>query len=133
RWSERLLTLRISTTTEPSSVSALAVPKAGMLRIMAIKSGEREGGDGPAGRGGPQLEIGRIVRDHERIPLVHSFSGISVTSSTLPTSRDITPRPSGRSADQLRSVRIQTGATRYAEGSVLIAMGETHVLCNASV
>lgn len=74
-----------------------------------------------------------IVRDHERIPLVHSFSGISVTSSTLPTSRDITPRPSGRSADQLRSVRIQTGATRYAEGSVLIAMGETHVLCNASV
>src|SRR5690606_18495994 len=28
---------------------------------------------------------------------------------------------------------IQTGATRYAEGSVLIAMGETHVLCNASV
>src|SRR5690606_907559 len=66
-------------------------------------------------------------------PLVHSFSGISVTSSTLPTSRDITPRPSGRSADQLRPVRIQTGATRYAEGSVLIAMGETHVLCNASV
>lgn len=42
-------------------------------------------------------------------------------------------RPSGRVADQLRPVRIQTGFTRYAEGSVLISMGETQVLCNASV
>lgn len=43
------------------------------------------------------------------------------------------PRVSGRTADQLRPVKIQTGFTRYAEGSVLIAMGETQVLCNASV
>src|SRR5690606_29224320 len=32
-----------------------------------------------------------------------------------------------------RPVQIETGFTRYAEGSVLIAMGETRVLCNASV
>jgi len=42
-------------------------------------------------------------------------------------------RASGRSADQLRPVTIQTGFTRYAEGSVLISVGHTQVLCNASV
>ena len=42
-------------------------------------------------------------------------------------------RAFGRAPDQLRDVIIQTGFTRYAEGSVLIAMGETRVLCNASV
>ncbi|HEU0231511.1 MAG TPA: ribonuclease PH [Burkholderiaceae bacterium] len=42
-------------------------------------------------------------------------------------------RPSGRQANQLRAVSIQTGYTRHAEGSVLIRMGDTHVLCNASV
>lgn len=44
-----------------------------------------------------------------------------------------TSRPSGRLPDQLRSVSIETGYTRHAEGSVLIKMGDTHVLCNASV
>jgi ribonuclease PH len=42
-------------------------------------------------------------------------------------------RPSGRSPDQLRPVTIETGVNRHAEGSVLIRMGETHVLCTASV
>ena len=42
-------------------------------------------------------------------------------------------RPSGRALDQLRSISIETGVTRYAEGSCLIRMGETHVLCTASV
>jgi ribonuclease PH len=42
-------------------------------------------------------------------------------------------RPSGRSADQLRPIRIERGFTRYAEGSVLISFGDTRVLCNASV
>ncbi len=43
------------------------------------------------------------------------------------------PRPSGRTTDALRDVRIQRQFTRYAEGSVLICMGETQVLCTASV
>ncbi|NYT70339.1 RNAse PH [Pusillimonas noertemannii] len=43
------------------------------------------------------------------------------------------PRPSGRLPDQLRPVSLETGYTRHAEGSVLIRMGDTHVLCNASV
>jgi ribonuclease PH len=42
-------------------------------------------------------------------------------------------RPSGRRADELRPVRITRGFTRHAEGSVLIAVGETQVLCTASV
>jgi ribonuclease PH len=42
-------------------------------------------------------------------------------------------RPSGRSAGQMREVRIERGYTRHAEGSVLVAFGETRVLCTASV
>ena len=42
-------------------------------------------------------------------------------------------RPSGRATDALRSVSIDTGVTMHAEGSCLIRMGETHVLCTASL
>jgi ribonuclease PH len=42
-------------------------------------------------------------------------------------------RPSQRQADQLRTVRITRNFTRHAEGSVLIEMGDTRVLCTASV
>ena len=42
-------------------------------------------------------------------------------------------RPSGRAADELRAVRIERSHTRYAEGSVLIACGDTRVLCTASI
>jgi ribonuclease PH len=42
-------------------------------------------------------------------------------------------RPSGRAAHELRAVRIERGYTRHAEGSVLVAFGDTRVLCTASV
>jgi ribonuclease PH len=42
-------------------------------------------------------------------------------------------RPSGRAADALRPVSIETGVSRHAEGSCLIRVGDTHVLCTASV
>ena len=42
-------------------------------------------------------------------------------------------RPSGRSVDQMREITIQSGFNKNAEGSVLIAFGNTRVLCNASV
>ena len=42
-------------------------------------------------------------------------------------------RAADREFKQLRSVEIQTDFSKYAEGSVLIKMGETHVLCNASL
>ena len=42
-------------------------------------------------------------------------------------------RPSGRVPEQLRPVTITRGYTRHAEGSVLVAFGDTRVLCTASV
>ncbi|OUS37852.1 ribonuclease PH [Rhodobacterales bacterium 56_14_T64] len=42
-------------------------------------------------------------------------------------------RPSGRELNQMRPVSIETGFTRHAEGSCLIKMGDTHVLCTASI
>jgi ribonuclease PH len=42
-------------------------------------------------------------------------------------------RSSGRRADELRALRFTRGYTRHAEGSVLVEMGDTRVLCTASV
>ena len=42
-------------------------------------------------------------------------------------------RPSGRAFDQLRTVTLEPGVNRYAEGSCLASFGETKVLCTASV
>src|SRR5499427_6889437 len=44
-----------------------------------------------------------------------------------------TPRPDGRKPSEMRSVAIETGATQHAEGSALISLGLTRVLCTASV
>ena len=42
-------------------------------------------------------------------------------------------RPSGRDLNQMRPISIETGVMKHAEGSCLIRMGETHVLCSASI
>jgi ribonuclease PH len=42
-------------------------------------------------------------------------------------------RPSGRQPEELRPISITRGYTRHAEGSVLVAVGDTRVLCTASV
>jgi ribonuclease PH len=42
-------------------------------------------------------------------------------------------RPDGRAADELRPITITREWQKYAEGSALIAFGETKVLCSASV
>jgi len=42
-------------------------------------------------------------------------------------------RPSGRQNNELRQVTITRNYTKHAEGSVLIEMGDTKVLCTASV
>lgn len=42
-------------------------------------------------------------------------------------------RPSGRAFDQLRSITLEPGYNKYAEGSCLVRCGDTHVLCTASV
>jgi len=42
-------------------------------------------------------------------------------------------RPSERTPDQLRHVTLETGVTRYAEGSCMVSFGHTKVLVTASV
>ena len=42
-------------------------------------------------------------------------------------------RPSGRAADALRSIVLEPGVSKYAEGSCLARFGDTHVLCAATV
>lgn len=42
-------------------------------------------------------------------------------------------RPSGRNLSEMRAVSIETGVTKHAEGSCLIQVGDTHVLCTASL
>ncbi|MDR0809696.1 MAG: ribonuclease PH [Gemmobacter sp.] len=42
-------------------------------------------------------------------------------------------RPSGRALNQMRSVSIDSNVTKHAEGSCLIRMGDTHVLCTATI
>jgi len=42
-------------------------------------------------------------------------------------------RPDGRQPDALRPIRFEMGFSPYAEGSCLVKMGDTHVLCTASV
>lgn len=42
-------------------------------------------------------------------------------------------RPSGRAADQIRAVSLETDISKHAEGSCLVKFGDTHVLCTASL
>lgn len=42
-------------------------------------------------------------------------------------------RPSGRNLGEIRTISIETGITRHAEGSCLIKVGDTHVLCTATL
>ncbi|KHD04706.1 ribonuclease PH [Candidatus Thiomargarita nelsonii] len=42
-------------------------------------------------------------------------------------------RPSGRTANELREIKLTRHYTRYAEGSVLVEFGQTKVLCTATV
>ncbi|HWB48277.1 MAG TPA: ribonuclease PH [Stellaceae bacterium] len=42
-------------------------------------------------------------------------------------------RPSGRAPNAMRAISLQTGFSKYAEGSCLAKFGDTHVLCTATV
>ena len=42
-------------------------------------------------------------------------------------------RPSGRAADALRTIRLEPGFSKHAEGSCMARFGDTHVLCTASI
>jgi len=42
-------------------------------------------------------------------------------------------RPSNRDLNEMRPVSIETGVAKHAEGSCMIKMGDTHVLCTATI
>ncbi|MBT6116953.1 MAG: ribonuclease PH [Rhodospirillaceae bacterium] len=42
-------------------------------------------------------------------------------------------RPTGRAPDQMRTIALEPGFAKHAEGSCLVRFGDTHVLCAASV
>jgi ribonuclease PH len=42
-------------------------------------------------------------------------------------------RPSGRQVDELRSISLERGVVKYAEGSCFVKFGDTHVLVTASL
>jgi len=42
-------------------------------------------------------------------------------------------RPSARANDQMRTVTLEPGVAKHAEGSCLVKFGDTHVLCTASL
>src|SRR5580700_8162589 len=42
-------------------------------------------------------------------------------------------RPSGRTPDAMRTVTLEPGFAKYAEGSCLAKFGDTHVLCTATI
>ena len=52
--------------------------------------------------------------------------------SFTPASKSYT-RTDGRRADEMREVRITPGFMPYAEGSALIEMGGTRVICTATL
>jgi ribonuclease PH len=47
--------------------------------------------------------------------------------------KEIKPRNDGRGFEDLRPVKITPHFTRYAEGSVLIEMGQTRIVCTATL
>jgi ribonuclease PH len=70
-------------------------------------------------------------RDPDR-PLPRTPCGIRETDETT-NERKKTMRPSKRAADEMRSVSLERGVAKHAEGSCLVKFGDTHVLCTASL
>ena len=51
----------------------------------------------------------------------------------MATQKIAAKRPAGRGANELRPLKLRPGYLRYAEGSCLVELGDTVVLCAASV
>jgi ribonuclease PH len=68
-----------------------------------------------------------------RLEVVLRIGRRNAIAEAPPTSWIFVMRPSGRAPDALREVSLTPGFARHAEGSCLIRMGGTEVLCAASV
>jgi ribonuclease PH len=69
--------------------------------------------------------VGQHVRDHEG---AHDASTVSLWNDAR-----VSERSYGRGPDELRPTTIEPGFVRTAAGSALISVGETRVICTASV
>lgn len=63
-----------------------------------------------------------------RLQQLHRDMYLGATSD-----KELDMRPSGRHLEEMRQVSIETNVMRHAEGSCLIKVGDTHVLCSASL
>ena len=63
---------------------------------------------------------------------VGRVNGLGVYCAVL-AEMSVTMRSSGRQPDQLREIVITPHFTKHAEGSVLVAFGDTRVICTASI
>ncbi len=96
----------------------------------------RRGGGSPRAVGGAGATRGS--GSGAKAPLFPSPVAVNPATLYAPPDTEIlkepTPmRPSGRAPNALRDVTLTTGFARHAEGSCLIRMGGTEVLCAASV
>ena len=97
------------------------------------QSGNRHG-NAVTGQGWPRTEAAGTYNRWMTFP-THSLPVFPAATATTDSSGGGLPpwRPEGRAADALRTLRMTPGFVRTAEGSVLIELGQTRVLCNATI
>src|SRR5690554_4270284 len=59
--------------------------------------------------------------------------GLRPCIAAIPPQKGYKMRPSSRELSEMRAVSIETGVTKHAEGSCMIRIGDTHVLCTATI
>ncbi len=80
-----------------------------------------------------------VVHKHEHVPFKSEQERVSFIKACGEIERQLVGdmshlvRNDGRRADELRAVRITPGFMPYAEGSALIEMGNTRVICTATL
>lgn len=77
-------------------------------------------------RTGPRLRLGLQVDEES----CHNSTHVE-TTHLITERQDM--RLSGRAPDEMRTISLEPGATKHAEGSCLIRFGDTHVLCAATL
>ncbi len=77
------------------------------------------------------MNLRSVLSSTHALAAMDAASGAS--SHRRNTTAEVSLRPEGRAADALRELRLTPGFVRTAEGSVLIELGQTRVLCNATI
>jgi ribonuclease PH len=75
-------------------------------------------------------QIGRLATPIRTAPRRVLFRASAASEPAVPPAKS--SRLDARAPDALRDIVLETGVSRYAEGSCLAKFGHTHVLCTAS-